>query len=647
MDRESISGAEIERSWVDFFADAASGCAYPRAVCYVHIPFCTSKCSYCECTSLPLSSAAQLQRYREALIKEIRLAGEFAKGHRFEALYVGGGTPSLLADVDLDELLSVLSVAFSWSEACHFCCEMNPDSVTASKIRVLEQHGCNRVSLGVQSFEPSVLKGVGRGYQTTDNVERAAAAVRSAGRMALNLDLVAGLPGDTPETFAASIAKAINLCPDSLVIYPWTLARTPLQAYGFAPHRLADAARDELLRIAAATIEERRPAAASRANPIGKFTPRAWLWNDSPDAHNSYAFLKEQLCASVLGLGFGAESKIHGRLIADHGKSLHAWEQSVSEGNLPAGGGKRLTIQLEQELYAARFLGSASEEYLDRFRAIFGADAAIVFAEHLPRVANRRPAEEAQHSSCDLSFLDVRTRGKCVSAAGRLPVVEPPGRVARQPAMDRPDALSLQVATRCNCRCVTCAWRFGDREIPTSQLLQALSDGRSRGCRSLDILGPEPSLDPRLPALARKARALGFDDLTCWSNGRRFAYLPFAKAISASGFDSVVVSLHGPDAAVHDQLVGARGAFEQTSTGIHNLVGVLTRPLIVRIVVSEASLEHMPATISLVENMNVQRLLLDFSSAVTCSQLTEIHETLLRCSMEFRCFHRHGPPDAT
>ena len=588
-----IRGEEIVEDWRSFFEGSGRGRVCAPTICYVHIPFCQSKCSFCECTSFTLRSEAQVRRYLGALTREIELMAQLAGTHSLEAMYIGGGTPGLLSETQLSALLGRLLSAFVPAGDFHLCCEMNPRSLTRGKIEVLQRHGCHRVSLGVQSFDPGVLANIGRDYQTADSVARAVAIVRQASTMALNLDLVAGLPGDSLESFEQSVRSALELRPDSLVAYPWLVNRTGLEACGVVAeaHASGNARREELLRAAEKVVLELRPAAVMGSEPFGEFTVRKWLWNTSAATENRYSILKETRDASVLGLGFGAESRIHGQVVVDHGASMAAWEEAVLQGKLPDSQGRRLEPQRARESIAA-----------------------------------------APETSAALPLRVVRDA--------------PPAPVCH-PALARREALALQLVARCNANCRHCPWQcdaMGD--VSTEELMRTLGQSAGQGIRIVNLIGPEPTIDPRMPALVRAARMLGFESVACWSNGRRFAYRRYAETVVEAGMNAAVVSVHGADAASHDALVGTPGAWSQTVSGLSNLVALLGPALVARVVVSNLNLPLVPGILARVENLGVLRVLLDFADDISLRELTRIHQALSRSMLEFSCHYRKGAPVA-
>jgi len=182
---------------------------------YVHIPFCSSRCSYCDfATGLYQSELAE--SYVRALIREIR-SSNFA-GQRVDTIYFGGGTPSLLAPSQLDQILSALFDCFEIDEASEITLEINPGSATPEKLRDFRGLGVNRASFGAQTFDEAELAKLGRSHSAADAL-RTFADLRDAGFTNVSFDLIAGLPGQTLEGWQRNIEQALALQPEHLSFY--------------------------------------------------------------------------------------------------------------------------------------------------------------------------------------------------------------------------------------------------------------------------------------------------------------------------------------------------------------------------------------------------------------------------------------------
>ena len=187
---------------------------------YVHIPFCASRCSYCDFFStLRLSESGE--PYVNALLAEAALRQSELQGEPIRTLYLGGGTPSQLPLPLLSRLITGLRERLDLEAVDEFTVEANPDDVTPEWCSAVSQLGVNRVSMGVQSFEDKILRLIGRRH-TAQQAAEAVARLRAAGIDNISIDLIFGLPGQTPESWAASVRQAIDLKPQHISAYGLT-----------------------------------------------------------------------------------------------------------------------------------------------------------------------------------------------------------------------------------------------------------------------------------------------------------------------------------------------------------------------------------------------------------------------------------------
>ena len=187
---------------------------------YVHIPFCASRCSYCDFFStLRLDEVGH--DYVEALIAEARLRKAELNGKPVKTLYMGGGTPSQLPLPLLARLIDGLKATLDLNAVEEFTLEANPDDVTPEWSAAVRALGVNRVSMGVQSFQDAVLRLVGRRHTARQAID-AVASLRHAGIDNISIDLIYGLPGQTLETWAESVRQAVDLRPQHISAYGLT-----------------------------------------------------------------------------------------------------------------------------------------------------------------------------------------------------------------------------------------------------------------------------------------------------------------------------------------------------------------------------------------------------------------------------------------
>ena len=194
---------------------------------YAGIPFCPSICSYCSFSSSPIAEwKDQVDRYLDAMIKELKATAKLMQGKPLDTVYIGGGTPTTLEADQLDRLLGTIREDFDLEHVLEFTVEAGrPDSITREKLEVIRKYPVTRISVNPQTFSDETLARVGRAHTGADTV-RAFELAREMGFQDINMDLIAALPGETPEIFARSIEKVIELSPDSVTVHALAIKRS-------------------------------------------------------------------------------------------------------------------------------------------------------------------------------------------------------------------------------------------------------------------------------------------------------------------------------------------------------------------------------------------------------------------------------------
>ncbi|MDR0530821.1 MAG: coproporphyrinogen dehydrogenase HemZ [Oscillospiraceae bacterium] len=217
---------------------------------YLAVPFCPSRCAYCSFVSHTVERASArklIPAYVEKLCEEMARTGEIAAalGLELASVYIGGGTPTILSAQQMRQICEALRRSFA--APGEFTVEAGrPDTITAEKLCALKEHGVTRLSVNPQSMNDEVLAAAGRRH-TAQEVLEAYALARGFGFGAINMDLIAGLPGDTPEGFCASLRRIIALRPENITVHTLALKRSA--QWGGAG--LTDAGVARMLRAAA------------------------------------------------------------------------------------------------------------------------------------------------------------------------------------------------------------------------------------------------------------------------------------------------------------------------------------------------------------------------------------------------------------
>lgn len=284
-----------------------------RSVClYVGIPFCPTRCAYCSFVSQSVEKSMKLiDPFFEALMREIEATAEQvnALGLVPVSIYMGGGTPTTLSADQLDALFNKLEECFDLSRVRENTVEAGrPDTITTEKLRVLKKHGVDRLSVNPQTMTDSVLDAIGRRHSAADIV-RAFDMVREVGGMAINMDLIAGLPTDTAESFRCTMNKVLTLAPENITIHTLSLKKgarlmdeggdiptgktvEEMLSYAFPKLRAAGYAPYYLYR---------------QKNMSGGFENTGWTKNGFENLYN--ICIMEELC-SIIAMGAGGSTKL-------------------------------------------------------------------------------------------------------------------------------------------------------------------------------------------------------------------------------------------------------------------------------------------------------------------------------------------------
>mgnify|MGYP000143186299 FL=1 len=194
--------------------------AYPLSL-YVHIPFCESLCYYCACNKIITKHHERGAEYLRYLEREVDLnIAHLGQGQVVSQLHLGGGSPTFLSDAELAQLMAMLRRNFQLAPGGEYSVEIDPRTVTRERLVHLAKLGFNRLSFGVQDFEPAVQKAVHR-IQPAEQVFDLVAVSRELGFESVNVDLIYGLPMQTPETFERTLEQITQLRPDRIALYAY------------------------------------------------------------------------------------------------------------------------------------------------------------------------------------------------------------------------------------------------------------------------------------------------------------------------------------------------------------------------------------------------------------------------------------------
>ena len=279
---------------------------------YIGIPFCPTRCAYCSFVSQAVEkSFGLMEPYLEALLGEITRAARTVRdlGLRVKSFYMGGGTPTTLSADQMNRLLTHLNHNFDLSGCAEYCIEAGrPDTIDREKLQVLLDHGADRISVNPQSLEPQVLSAIGRKHSPED-IEQAMALATSMGFPHVNMDLIAGLPADTPEGFRRTLDRCLTFGADNITVHTLSLKKGSRILLEGLPIPTAE--------DVAAMLDYADPALRARGFApyylyrqkymSGSFENVGWCISGAEGLYNIY--IMEEL-HSILSLGAGGSTKM-------------------------------------------------------------------------------------------------------------------------------------------------------------------------------------------------------------------------------------------------------------------------------------------------------------------------------------------------
>ena len=285
---------------------------------YIHVPFCRSKCQYCDFYSVTEKDAKLHDQYLYAIMSHIKEAGPLAPDYLVDTVYFGGGTPSFFGADGMAAILAAVRKAFDVAPNAEITFEANPDSVNDKLLRRLRSEGFTRVSLGIQCDNDQILKQIGRPHTYAQAVE-AVKKIRKAGFKNLSLDLMYGLPGQTLESWLKTLRNVLSLAPEHISCYGLKLEEgTPMYEYRDC-YELAD---DDLQADMYLYGVEMLRKAGYRQYEISNFCKKGQV-----SRHN----LKYWTGGEYLGFGPDASSDFAGRRFSII-RDLHGYIQGIKTG---------------------------------------------------------------------------------------------------------------------------------------------------------------------------------------------------------------------------------------------------------------------------------------------------------------------------
>ena len=340
---EAFGPAQYERALRSRAKGAAGGAGAAPLSVYVHIPFCESVCYYCACNKVVTRDHTRSGPYLDALEREIALhVAVIGARQPVSQLHLGGGTPTFFNDAELSRLVQMLRGAFGIPASAELSIEVDPRTADPQRLRHLAELGFNRLSFGVQDFDPAVQRAVHR-VQSEESVRELLVAARELGFRSTNVDLIYGLPQQTADSFARTVQQVCDLRPERIALYAY--AHLPQR---FKPQRRIDIA---LLPLASQKITMLSQAIDGfvRAGYVYIGMDHFALPDDSLAVarrqgrlHRNFQGYSTQPDCDLIGLGVSAIGRI-GATYSQSAKTLADYHDALNQCQFPTARGIELT----------------------------------------------------------------------------------------------------------------------------------------------------------------------------------------------------------------------------------------------------------------------------------------------------------------
>ena len=353
---------------------------------YIHIPFCESLCYYCACNKIITKHHERGAIYLRDLAREVDLhTAQLGRGQTVTQLHLGGGSPTFLSDDELEQLMAMLRRSFTLAPGGEHSIEIDPRTVDGKRLAALAAMGFNRISFGVQDFDPEVQKAVHR-IQPAEQVFALVAQAREVGFDSINVDLIYGLPRQTPESFARTLEQMCRLRPDRIALYGY--AHLPER---FKPQR----------RILSTDMPGAAAKLAMLAQSLGAFMQAGYdhigmdhfaLPNDALAVakrqgrlHRNFQGYSTQPDCDLIGLGVSAIGRV-GTTYSQNAKTMEEYCSHLDQGRLPVVRGLALSHDDLVRRAVIMALMCQGQLIFDSIEQTWGLDFRSYFAAELEQL---------------------------------------------------------------------------------------------------------------------------------------------------------------------------------------------------------------------------------------------------------------------
>jgi oxygen-independent coproporphyrinogen III oxidase len=390
------------------YGSALRVCSPAPLSLYVHVPFCESVCYYCACNKVVTKHHSKAKRYLHYLERELALVvAQVGQGHAVSQLHFGGGTPTFLNDDELRQCMDMLRAHFNCLPTGEYAIEVDPRTVSAQRLQALWDMGFNRLSFGVQDFDPQVQVAVHR-VQPFEQVQALVEQARTIGFGAINVDLIYGLPLQTPHSFATTLTQVQTIKPERIAVYGY--AHLPSR---FKPQRRIHAAElpsaSDKLRMLSLALDMLGDAGYDYIgmDHFALPTDALSVAKRQGRLHRNFQGYSTQPDCDVIALGVSAIGRV-GSTYSQNAKTLEAYYDALDSNELPVVRGMRLSREDVVRRAAIMAIMCNGRIEFEDFNTAYVVDFQSYFANEL---ASLDELQAAGMVVCNAQGLQVTAKG--------------------------------------------------------------------------------------------------------------------------------------------------------------------------------------------------------------------------------------------
>ncbi len=591
---QNYSLGDIKQKWSEHINKIREGKAKNNINFYVHIPFCRGKCNYCMYPSKKLGSEEEIIIYIKKLSKQMSQFGKTFQDIRFKSLYIGGGTPSILRMEQIKKILAAIFENFNFETKGEKTFECNPDSITSEKLRLIRDFDFNRISLGVQTLDKSVLKSENRGYQEYAQIKKVVSDIKKLGFEEINVDLIIGLYKDGVKTILDSILKIADLEPDFISLYPLQPTTEYIQNYYYSDEE--------------AFYKELNNKIRSLYNKIikGKMPLNYGLYRptlDNPRTASPWFFPSTNY--KKMKFTYSYDSQNEGSCFAlGEFSCSYIFNSCRYRQNGYVFDGIEISRKEQKLRYVMNGLAYDEAIDLEDYRKRFNMELAEDFKKEISDLEKMGKIEIMENK---LKFLPKGPKQRFIYSLFFFDL-EGIARKFEKLVMNvkqRNQCYNLKLGDKCNNHCISCFARE-KLQVGNMQLKDQVKEALSSNFKEISFTGGEPTLYYNvLLKLMTLFQKKGFE-LSIVTNGRLFSIKKVTDEVIKKGLKKFTISVHGYK-EVNDDLTNIKGGYKQILRAVDNIMGHEAVSVMVQSVCMQKNFDSIPLLMQDLSKRGIKR----------------------------------------